>query len=81
MVTAMLHDASDGFMNGQMGANPITMGQGGMMEGGMMQTTAGTAGLASAMATFMNSNANVSGLTMADMAALMQQLANSSGQI
>lgn len=81
MVTAMLHDASDGFMNGQMGANPITLGMGGMMGGGMMQATAGTAGLASAMATFMNSNTNASGLTLADMAALMQQLATASGQI
>lgn len=81
MVTALMHDASDGFMNGQIGANPIPMGTGGMMGGGMMQATAGTGGLASAMANFMNSNANVSGLTMADMAALMQQLATASGQL
>jgi len=81
MVTALTHDASDGFMNGMRGGNPIGMGMGGMMGGGMMAATAGTSSLAAAMADFMNSSANVSGLTVADMAALMQQLATSSGQI
>lgn len=81
MVTALMNDASDGFMNGMRGGNPIAMGMGGMMGGGMMAATAGTGGLASAMADFMNSSVNVSGLTVADMAALMQQLATSSGQI
>lgn len=81
VMAAMMNDASDGYMNGLMGANPVSMGMGGMMGGGMMAASAGTSGLASAMIDFMNSTANVSGLTMADMAALIQRLSNASGQI
>ncbi len=84
MVTAMMDDASDGVMNGMMGTTPITMGgmSGGMMGGApMMQPTAGTTGLATAMTTFIGSSMNMSGLTATDMNALIQQLSTSNGQI
>jgi len=81
MVTAMMRDASDGVMDGMMGGTPISMaGMGGMM-GGMMQSTAGTSGLSTAMGTFIASARNRSGVTMADMQALMSQLTASSGQL
>ncbi len=81
MVTAMMNDASDGVMDGMMGGTAISMaGMGGMM-GGMMSTTAGTSGLSTAMGTFVGSTMNRSGVTMADMQALMNQLAGSNGQL
>jgi hypothetical protein len=81
MVTAMMSDASDGVMNGMMGNTPITMG--GMMAGSSMMTaTAGTSGLATEMATFINSSLNKSGVTAQDMQALMSQLtASATGTI
>ncbi|MBI5870982.1 MAG: hypothetical protein HZB44_08555 [Actinobacteria bacterium] len=84
MVTAMMNDASDGMMNGMMGGNtPVAMGGGMSMMGGgtMMQNNAGTTGLANAMAAFMSSGMNKSGLTVADMQALMDRLNSSSGAI
>ncbi len=84
MVTAMMDDASDGVMNGMMGTTPITMGgmSGGMMGGApMMQATAGTTGLATAMTTFIGSTMNMSGLTTTDMNTLIQKLSTSNGQI
>lgn len=85
MVTAMMNDASDGVMNGTMGGSAITMsGMGsGMMGGGstMMQTTAGTSGLTTAMTQFMGTTMNQSGLTATDMHSLMSQLNASSGTI
>jgi hypothetical protein len=81
MVTAMMNDASDGVMDGMMGGTAISMaGMGGMM-GGMMSTTAGTTGLSTAMGTFIGSAMNKSGVTMADMQALMTQLGSSNGQL
>jgi hypothetical protein len=81
MVTAMMNDASDGVMDGMMGGTAISMaGMGGMM-GGMMSSTAGTSGLSTAMGTFVGSTMNKSGVTMADMQALMNQLAGSNGQL
>ncbi len=80
IVTAMMDDASDGVMDGKMGATPITMG-GGMMGGTMMQATAGTTGLATAMTAFVGSAANKSGVTMSDMQALVNQLTAASGQV
>lgn len=80
-VTAMMSDASDGVMNGKMGANQISMSMGGMMGTSNMASMAGTSSLATAMTGFTNSAANVSGLTTTDMAALIQKLTNSSGQI
>ncbi len=80
-VTAMMSDASDGVMDGKMGANQISMSMGGMMGTSMMASTTGTISLATAMTGFTNSAANASGLTTTDMAALIQKLTNSSGQI
>ena len=81
VITAMMDDASDGVMDGMMGSAPISMaGMGGMM-GGTMQAHAGTTGLATAMSDFIGSARNLSGVSVADMAALMTQLAGSSGQL
>ncbi len=83
IVTALMNDASDGIMDGMMGSTPITMGgMGGMMGGGtMMQSTAGTSGLAAAMTQFIGSALNRSGLTLADMQTLINQLGSSTGVI
>jgi hypothetical protein len=81
MVTLMMSDASDGVMDGMSGGNRISMSMGGMMGTGMMASTAGTIGMSTAMAEFMASAANMSGLTPADMAALMQRLAGSTGAL
>jgi hypothetical protein len=81
MVTAMMDDASDGIMNGKKGPSQISMAMGGMMGNGTMAPTAGTSSLATAMTAFTNSAANVSGLTAADMAALIQKLNNANGKI
>jgi hypothetical protein len=84
LISAMMQDASDGVMNGMMGGTAIAMGGmgGGMMGGGtMMQSTAGTSGLANAITTFMGSSENKSGLTATDMNALYTQLNASSGTI
>ncbi len=81
IVTSMMNDASDGVMNGMMGGTQITMGMGGMMGGTMMQATAGTTGLATAMTQFMGSAMNRSGLTLADMQTLIDKLSASNGQI
>jgi hypothetical protein len=51
------------------------------MGGGMMSSTAGTSGLSTAMGTFVGSTMNKSGVTVADMQALMTQLAGSNGQL
>jgi hypothetical protein len=87
MVTAMMRDASDGRMNGlttdqggMMGNFHIEMG-GGMMGGMTMPADAGTRGLADAMAQFINSPMNRSGLTIQDMQNLMDKLRASNGQI
>lgn len=81
LVTAMMSDAFDGKMDGKMGSSPVSMAMGGGMGPGSMATTAGTSSLATAMTDFMNSTANASGLTAADMAALITKLTNSNGQI
>jgi hypothetical protein len=92
MVTSMMNDISDGNMDGMMvnagsgmgggmmGSMPIEMG-GGMMGGTVMPVDAGTRGLADAMAQFINSRMNKSGLTMQDMQDLMNKLSTSNGQI
>jgi len=85
LISTMMQDASDGVMNGMAGSTQITMGGmgGGMMGGGgtMMQPSAGTSGLATAMTEFMGSTANKSGLTVTDMQTLINKLAASSGTI
>jgi hypothetical protein len=80
MVTAMMDDASDGVMDGKMGGASITMG-GGMMGGSMMQATAGTTGLATAMTAFLGSAMNRSGVTMTAMQPLVDKLDGASGQL
>jgi hypothetical protein len=80
-VTSMMNDATDGMMDGRMGSNQISMGGGMMGGGGMMQSNAGTAGLATAMTNFMGSAINHSGLTAADMNMLIQKLSSSNGQL
>jgi hypothetical protein len=80
-VTSMMNDASDGMMDGRMGSNQVSMGGGMMGSANMMQPTAGTNGLATAMTNFMSSTMNLSGLTSADMNALIQKLASSNGQL
>jgi hypothetical protein len=75
IVTAMMNDASDGVMNGMMGNRQITMGgMGGMTGSNPLLANAGTSGLAGAMATFMGSAMNRSGLTIADMQSLMNRM-------
>jgi hypothetical protein len=84
--TAMALDASDGVMNGMMSSTSISMTGmggmgGGMMGGTTMQATAGTTGLATAMATFVGSSRNASGVPIADMQPLVDKLATSQGTI
>jgi hypothetical protein len=83
MITAMVEDASDGVMDGKMGSTFISMTRtSGMMGGGMMQATAGTSGLAAAMAAFVDdTTANKSGVTTADMQTLITKLNTSNGTI
>jgi hypothetical protein len=82
VITAMMEDASDGVLDGMMGGTPISMnGMGGMTGGAMMQPTAGSTELATAMARFMTSAMNKSGVTASDMQPLVTQLAGSGGQV
>jgi len=81
MVTAMMNDASDGMMDGKRSGGQVSMSMGGMMGSGMMASNAGTSSMATAMADFVNSSANMSGLTVTDMAGLMQKLNSSNGKI
>lgn len=82
LVTAMMNDAADGMMDGTAAGTPIQMGMGGMMGGSsMLPASAGSSSLAAAMSSYMNSSANLSGLTANDMAALIQRLTTSSGKI
>lgn len=81
MVTAMMGDAADGVMDGKQGTTQISMSMGGMMGASLMAPTAGTSALGSAMAAFMNSAANASGMTAAEMAALIQKLTNADGHL
>lgn len=88
-VTAMMNDASDGVIDGKASGTPVAVGgaaggsmmAGGGMGGGMMPADAGGAGLTTAMQNFMNSSLNRSGLSVTDMAALMQRLHDGTGQL
>lgn len=80
MVTAMMNDASDGYMNGMMGNSGIPMG-GGMMGGSMMSPNAGTSGMADAMTNFIQSPMNKSGVTVQDMKSLIDKMRASNGRI
>jgi hypothetical protein len=79
-VTSMMNDATDGTMNGMMGSTQIQMG-GGMMGGGMMGSHSGTSDLATDMTSFMDSAKNRSGLTSANVNALIQTLSSSNGTL
>ena len=82
IVTAMMNDASDGVMDGQMGNTQIMMGgMGGMMGNNPLATSAGISGLASAMTAFTGSSMNKSGMTAADMQSLFTKMSTSGGQI
>ena len=88
ILTAMMDDATDGIMNGMMGATAISMNGlggmgGGMMGGGaMMQSNAGTSGMAAAMTVFIDDTAaNKSGVTAADMQPLVAKLSTSNGTL
>ena len=84
IVTTMMNDAADGFMDGRMGGNQIMMGGRGGMMGSVnnpLSSGAGTSGLASAMVAFMGSVQNKSGLTFTDMQALHNKIHASGGQI
>ncbi|MDP1989692.1 MAG: hypothetical protein Q8K00_01615 [Syntrophales bacterium] len=84
IVTTMMNDAADGFMDGRMGGNQIMMGgRGGMMGtvNNPLSSAAGTTGLASAMVAFMGSAQNKSGLSFTDMQALHNKIHGSGGQI
>jgi hypothetical protein len=79
MVTDMMDDAMDGVMDGRMSGSPVMMGGMGMST--MMPTSAGTTGLATAMAAFMTSAQNRSGVAAATVQTLMNQLSGSNGQM
>jgi hypothetical protein len=79
MVTALMNDSSDGFMNGRMGQSPVMMG--GMGMGTTMSPSAGTRDLAGAMSAFTASAQNRSGVTASMMQSLIARLGASSGQL
>jgi hypothetical protein len=81
LVGSMMKDASDGTLDGMNGMTQISTSMGAMGGSSMMASTAGTTSLVDAMTSFMNSSANTSGLTIADMLALMQKLISSGGKI
>ena len=81
LVVPMMKDATDGVMDGKNGMTQISTSMAGMGGSTMMAATAGAASLVDAMTSFMNSPANTSGLTVADMLALMQELLGRGGKI
>ena len=80
LVGSMMRDASDGTLDGKNGMTQISMSMGAMGGSSMMAATAGTTSLVDAMTSFMNSPANASGLTVADMQTLMRRLFESGGR-
>ncbi len=83
IVTALMEDASDGIMNGMMGSTSISLSSGmGMMGSStMMQSSAGTTGLADAMNAFTSSAMNRSGVAASTVQALITQLSTTNGVI
>ncbi len=81
LIGSMMKDASDGTLDGKNGMTQISTSMGAMGGSSMMAATAGTSSLVDAMTSFMNSPANASGLTQADMLAFMQKLLGSGGKI
>lgn len=81
LIGSMMKDASDGTLDGKNGMTQISTSMGAMGGSSMMAATAGTFSLVDAMTSFMNSPANASGLTLADMLAFMQKILGSGGKI
>jgi hypothetical protein len=81
IVTAMMNDAADGVMDGMAGSASVMMRGMGMGMGAAMPTSAGTSGLASAMAAFTTSAQNKSGVSVSTIQALMTRLSASNGQL
>jgi len=82
LVKAYMRDAADGFMDGREGVSQISMPMGGTGGTSPMALTACTSSLATAVTAFMNDlTVNKSGLTAADMAALIAKLNSSIGNI
>lgn len=82
LVTGLMGDAADGIMNGMSGGTGMMLDQNMMGGGGMtMSATAGYAGMATAMQTFLNSAMNHSGITAATMQTMIQQLSSANGHM
>jgi hypothetical protein len=79
VVASMMSDVCDGVMDGLEHGTPIPMGP--MMGAGTMHPDAGALGVADAMRSFVDTSHNVSGITLTQMAELMQRLASSDGHI
>lgn len=74
----MTGGGANGTISGMVVKGPVNGGMS-MMGGGMVvQANMGTSGMGGAMTTFMNSSMNKSGLTVADMQALMDHLNSTS---
>lgn len=80
MVAAMMEDASDGTIDGLMWGAGIALG-GGMIGNSMLAPNAGTIGMADAMAAFLGSPYNMSGVTSQDMLGVMDNMRSSRGTI
>lgn len=79
-VTALIQDAADGVVDGKIASGSGGWGPG-MMSAVTLTSGGGAANLVTAMTDFMSSPANMSGLTIADMAALKDKLQTSLGLI
>ncbi|MHB1123004.1 MAG: hypothetical protein ACYC0T_09825 [Ramlibacter sp.] len=79
-VTALIQDAADGVVDGRIADASGSWGPG-MMSAVILASGGGTANLVTALTDFMSSPANLSGLTIADMAALKDKLQTSPGLI
>jgi hypothetical protein len=79
MVTAMMNDATDGVMDGMMSGSAVMMG--GMNMSMSLPSSAGTTGIAGAMSTFVTSGQNHSGVAVATVQPLMNQLSGSNGHM
>ena len=73
IVSAMMDDASDGCFDGMMTGSPVMM-RGGMAAGVPLPSFAGASGMSNAMADFVRSPQNRSGLTIQDMQPLINRL-------
>ncbi len=80
MVAAMMDDVSDGRLNGMMDGSPVMM-HGGMMGGTPLPSFGATSGMSNAMAQFVRSPMNRSGLAIQDMQGLINRLMVSTGEM